>query len=153
MRLAGVGGIGVVALVWCSALSQWGPDMFMDLTTMVLLGVTVAGLGLASFGAGDFLHALKSLPAAFVHVPQSQVAPRDTVVLRGMVRHVYAAAALATVTGAIIILSDLASAPETIAAGCAVDLLPILYSIAAAEFIIRPAISGLDSLLAEAARR
>jgi len=148
MKASGAVGVAVLGVVWLSVLEHTRLATFVELSAGLLLVGTAAGLGILSYGIGDFLHAMWSTRVIFVKVPGHEFSRRDMTVLRGAIAQLYTAAAFTFIVGAILMLSQITK-PSEIGMGLAMALLGPLYALILAEVLVRPALRNIDRALTE----
>lgn len=121
---------------------------FIYLPAFMVCVFGTIGLSYLSFGALDTLQAFSSLRLLVVRPGPEPLSPRRAEVLRGSIIHLYACGLIATMISFLKMISY-AAMKHTLIWGLSstmVSLLPLLYSLIGAEFLLRPAVYRLHRL-------
>ncbi len=126
-----------VTMISGAILMGGRPVIFLNIPSFVMVAGGTGALGLMSYGAKEFFHAVLALRIVIVRLPRDMLRQRDADVLRGLTLYSYASGVIGTMIGAVQMLAstdDLSQVPY----GVAVCLLTVFYPILLSEAVFRP---------------
>ncbi len=147
MRISGVLAL-VFLCVFLGSMVGVGGGAFLNAPAFHIVAGLAAALSLLSFGFWDCLCGLGCLLLLVLKKAPFAVGPRHALIVKGMIVHLYAAGGVAVLVGAMQMLRQLDD-PGKIGVGVAMCLLPVLYAALLAEFLFRPALHRVASLLVD----
>jgi hypothetical protein len=141
-------------LVGMSRLSGTAPlrDL-VELGAAIIVVTLACGLSLMSFGGRGLFRGLWAVRTIFVKTQPGDLSSRDVVVLKGMISHLYASAAVSFLSLLAVVLNFYSNDPARILGCIAVLLLCPVYALVLSEILLRPALYNVERILAEAAAK
>jgi hypothetical protein len=147
VNVSGVVGIGLFVSCVLVVTGLYGIiSVLVSLPALTVLVGCFVGMGVLSFGAKGFLHALWATRSLVMAVPPGAVLTADALALRGLVGITYGGAAIGAVIGLVVMLYNLEH-PPSMGAAMAFVVLSVLYATALAEGTLRPALRHVETIL------
>jgi flagellar motor component MotA len=126
-----------VTMISGAILMGGRPVIFLNIPSFVMVAGGTGALGLMSYGAKEFFHAVLVLRIVIVRSPRGLLRQRDADILRGLAVFSYASGVIGTMIGAVQILASLDDLSQ-LGPRFAVALLTVFYAILLSEAVFRP---------------
>jgi len=143
MRISGVLSFVLLLAIVGAAMVTGGSGAFLSAPALLICVGVTGLLGVLSFGSRALWAGLSSVWLLFVSGSSHGPSPLKAGVLRGLIVHAYASAALGVLIGLIQMLRAVGPGPDSavmLMRGTAVLLLCPLYAVLLAELLFRPAL-------------
>ncbi len=117
-----------------------GTKYFVDLNHLIIVIGAPLGLGLASWGARKFFHAVGLVRSLFVKINNEQINPIDSRIIKALIRQVYMVGVIAMMVDImfVMIAADLEYIRYMGLIKMTSALLPIFYAFIISEGFLRP---------------
>ena len=146
MNYSGLIGLGLWTVGISAAIALGGRFLiFVNVPSVLFVFVTAAGLSIMTFGASDLLTSIYAARVLILNVPREDLTAHNAAILRGLITHAYAGAALGMLAGLIYMLSGLHD-PITIGGAMAVMIICPLYAVLLSEGILRTAAKRIEHI-------
>ena len=145
MKLSGIFGMLVLLGLVVSSIVMGGHVGFFNMPALLIVIGVALSMGLMSFGVKDLLDGISAMLLPFTGSPSLPDPKRTSAVLRGMIVHVYASAAIGTLIGLIQFFRQLHD-PSALGIVLSLLLLCIFYAVIIAECFFRPALRRTEDM-------